>query len=153
MPVPIATPDGLHRDWVCPVARSGKHVLCEKPLGISPAEAEEMIRACADANVSPMVAHRVGCAPHNPTPRGLSGRASPARSRSSRRTTVRCRTQHLNGGTTTVSHAADLCRTIGTLSALRALRDGRRPVENVRVGVEHVGRRTLRRGPVDTCLQ
>lgn len=61
----IATPNGMHRDQVCSAARSGKHVLCEKPLGNSSAEAQEMIRACADADVLLMVACRLQYEPHN----------------------------------------------------------------------------------------
>ncbi len=42
----IATPACLHHGQVLAAARAGKHVLCEKPLGMSVAEAEEMIATC-----------------------------------------------------------------------------------------------------------
>ncbi|UCH24936.1 MAG: Gfo/Idh/MocA family oxidoreductase [Trueperaceae bacterium] len=44
-------PNTLHAEWTVAAARSGKHVFCEKPLAMSPAEAELMIEACAAAGV------------------------------------------------------------------------------------------------------
>lgn len=41
----------LHHQWTIAAARAGKHVLCEKPLALSVAQAEEMIAACAKAGV------------------------------------------------------------------------------------------------------
>jgi predicted dehydrogenase len=38
-------PNHLHRDWTIAAAERGKHVLCEKPIGMSSAECEEMIAA------------------------------------------------------------------------------------------------------------
>jgi predicted dehydrogenase len=46
--VVIATPNLLAPEMLLAAIQAGKHVLCEKPAGISPAEAEEMRRA-ADA--------------------------------------------------------------------------------------------------------
>jgi predicted dehydrogenase len=47
----IATPAHRHRDQVCQAAAARKHVLCEKPLGLTVADAEVMLQACAEAGV------------------------------------------------------------------------------------------------------
>lgn len=52
----VATPAYLHHDHVEACARAGKHVLCEKPLGMSVEEAAEMIDLCDWMKV------RLGCA-------------------------------------------------------------------------------------------
>lgn len=47
----IATPANLHRQQTLQCARAGKHILCEKPLGLSVAEAVKMIQICEDSKV------------------------------------------------------------------------------------------------------
>ncbi|TWU40474.1 Gfo/Idh/MocA family protein [Novipirellula artificiosorum] len=42
----IALPPSMHAEWTLAAANAKKHVLCEKPLSISPAESNEMDRAC-----------------------------------------------------------------------------------------------------------
>ncbi len=52
----IATPACLHAEQVRACAKAGKHVLCEKPLGMTTVETEEMIEICKQAGV------KLGCA-------------------------------------------------------------------------------------------
>jgi predicted dehydrogenase len=47
----IATPQNLHHAQVLLAAEHGKHILCEKPLGISLQQVEEMMEACEQAGV------------------------------------------------------------------------------------------------------
>ncbi len=47
----IATPVDRHLPQVLAAARAGKHVLLEKPMGLSVREAERMVRACRSAGV------------------------------------------------------------------------------------------------------
>jgi predicted dehydrogenase len=52
----IPLPNHLHAEWTRRAAAAGKHVLCEKPLAMSAAEAEEMIATCERAGVALMEA-------------------------------------------------------------------------------------------------
>jgi predicted dehydrogenase len=47
----IATPANRHYGQVISCADRGKHVFCEKPLGLTTGEAESMIEICHDQNV------------------------------------------------------------------------------------------------------
>lgn len=47
--VVIATPNLLHREMLKAALQAGKHVLCEKPAGATPADAAEMERDCSSA--------------------------------------------------------------------------------------------------------
>ncbi|HQH69773.1 MAG TPA: Gfo/Idh/MocA family oxidoreductase [Candidatus Hydrogenedentes bacterium] len=47
----VATPANTHCGQVIRAAQAGKHVLCEKPLGMDVEEAERMIAACEDNGV------------------------------------------------------------------------------------------------------
>jgi len=55
--VVIATPHTTHRSLVEAAAAAGRHILLEKPMGLSLADCDAMIGACAVAGVSFMVAH------------------------------------------------------------------------------------------------
>jgi predicted dehydrogenase len=52
----VATPAHLHYDHVKACAQAGKHVLCEKPLGMTVPQAEEMIDLCRRSGM------KLGCA-------------------------------------------------------------------------------------------
>lgn len=47
----VASPVQAHHKQVLACARAGKHVLCEKPLGRTVTEVEEMVAACRNAGV------------------------------------------------------------------------------------------------------
>lgn len=55
----IITPNALHHDQVIRVAKAGKQVICEKPMGINAKEGQEMIDACNKANVKLLVGYRM----------------------------------------------------------------------------------------------
>ncbi|WP_108249576.1 Gfo/Idh/MocA family protein [Planctomonas deserti] len=55
--VDICLPHHLHRDAIVAAARAGKHVLCEKPLCLSAAEAAEITAAVAESGITVMCAH------------------------------------------------------------------------------------------------
>jgi len=54
--VVLATPHDVHRAGTVQAAAAGKHVLVEKPMALTLADADAMIRACDDAGVTLMVA-------------------------------------------------------------------------------------------------
>jgi predicted dehydrogenase len=47
----VPLPNHLHADWAIAAARAGKHVLCEKPLAMTSADAERMGIAAREARV------------------------------------------------------------------------------------------------------
>jgi glucose-fructose oxidoreductase len=55
----IALPNAMHREYAVRSARAGKHVLCEKPLAVTEADCEAMIRAAAENGVRLMTAYRL----------------------------------------------------------------------------------------------
>jgi predicted dehydrogenase len=57
--VTIAAPNALHCQMTCDAARAGKHVVCEKPLAMNLAEAEEMIDTCRREGVLLMYAEEL----------------------------------------------------------------------------------------------
>jgi len=53
--IDIATPNDTHAEIAIAAAKAGKMVMCEKPLGRNPAEAEAMVAAVESAKVANMV--------------------------------------------------------------------------------------------------
>jgi D-xylose 1-dehydrogenase (NADP+, D-xylono-1,5-lactone-forming) len=47
----VGLPNHLHKPWTLEAITHGKHVLCEKPLGIDAGEARDMVAAAQHANV------------------------------------------------------------------------------------------------------
>src|SRR5258708_17993448 len=47
--VSVLTPSGMHSEHAIEVARSGRHVIVEKPLALTLADADAMIGACDKA--------------------------------------------------------------------------------------------------------
>ncbi len=54
----VVLPNALHKEFVVRAAKAGKHVICEKPLGISSNECLEMIQVCERNNVQLSVGYR-----------------------------------------------------------------------------------------------
>ncbi|HEX5013525.1 MAG TPA: Gfo/Idh/MocA family oxidoreductase [Candidatus Limnocylindrales bacterium] len=52
----IPLPNHMHLEWTVAAARAGKHVLCEKPLALTAADAQTMVDACEAAGVRLMEA-------------------------------------------------------------------------------------------------
>lgn len=55
--VSICTPERFHRDTAVAALRSGKHVLCEKPMALDAGQAEEMRRAAEESGKLLMISH------------------------------------------------------------------------------------------------
>jgi len=53
----VATPVYLHCEQTVAAAEAGKHVLCEKPMGMNTAECDTMISACRSNNVQLGIAY------------------------------------------------------------------------------------------------
>ena len=63
----IVLPNALHAPFTIRAARAGKHVLCEKPMAATVAEAESMVDACRAADRRLMIAYRLQYTPEHRT--------------------------------------------------------------------------------------
>jgi predicted dehydrogenase len=59
----IATPHPWHHEWTLKAARAGKHILCEKPMGMNARQAAEMFAEARQADVLLMEAFMYRCHP------------------------------------------------------------------------------------------
>lgn len=57
----IATPHPMHKEWAIKAAHAGKHILCEKPIGLNVSEAEQIIEAAKNNGVFLMEAYMYRC--------------------------------------------------------------------------------------------
>ena len=87
----IPLPNHLHAEWTIAAARAGKHVLCEKPMAMTAADAERMIEACEAAGVRLMEAFMYRLHPSWVAVREVVGSAGSGRSRAGSRTTTTTR--------------------------------------------------------------
>lgn len=55
----VITPNALHRDHTVRSAKAGKHVICEKPMAVSTAEAMDMVETCRRQGVKLLVGYRM----------------------------------------------------------------------------------------------
>lgn len=60
----VVTPNALHAEHTIAAAKSGKHVICEKPMANSVAECDAMIAACKTASVRLMIGYRLHYEPN-----------------------------------------------------------------------------------------
>lgn len=61
----VILPNGLHHEYTLRAAAAGKHVMCEKPMANTAAEAEAMIAACRAADRKLMIGYRSHFEPVN----------------------------------------------------------------------------------------
>ena len=61
----IVLPNALHAEFTIRAAKAGKHVLCEKPMAATVADAQAMVDACAQARRTLMIAYRLQYAPEH----------------------------------------------------------------------------------------
>lgn len=61
----IVLPNSMHAEYAIRGLKAGKHVLCEKPMSVTVAEAEQMIAAAAEAERKLMIAYRLRYEPFN----------------------------------------------------------------------------------------
>ena len=66
----VVLPPVMHREYTVRAANAGKHVWCEKPMAMTAAECEAMIKACADNKVKLSIGYRMQ---HEPNTQEIIG--------------------------------------------------------------------------------
>ena len=61
----VVLPNSMHAEYAIRAAQAGKHVMCEKPMAVSAAEAEAMVAACQQAGTKLMIGYRSQFEVHN----------------------------------------------------------------------------------------
>jgi len=60
----VVLPNSMHADFSIRAAKAGKHVICEKPMAVTVKECDDIINACASANVKLSVGYRLHSEPY-----------------------------------------------------------------------------------------
>lgn len=55
----VVLPNSMHREFVVRAAQAGKHVICEKPMAITPGDCQAMIDACKKADRQLAIGYRL----------------------------------------------------------------------------------------------
>lgn len=61
----VVLPNAMHKEYVIRAAKAGKHVICEKPMAITPEDCDEMITACKSAGKMLSIGYRLHFEPYN----------------------------------------------------------------------------------------
>lgn len=61
----VVLPNALHAEYTIRAAKAGKHVICEKPMAMTPDECQQMIDACKKAGKQLSIGYRLHFEPHN----------------------------------------------------------------------------------------
>lgn len=61
----VVLPNSMHAEYTIRAAKAGKHVICEKPMGLSVKECEDMIAACKANKVKLSIGYRLHFDPHH----------------------------------------------------------------------------------------
>ena len=61
----VVLPNSMHHEYTIRALRAGKHVLCEKPMAVSVAEAEEMVAVARETGRKLMIGYRSRFEPYN----------------------------------------------------------------------------------------
>ena len=69
--VHVTSPNDVHAEQAAAVLRAGRHVICEKPLGVSAAESRELVELAAHTGLVNAVCFNLRFAPHNSNAAGM----------------------------------------------------------------------------------
>lgn len=61
----VVLPNSMHAEYVVRAAQAGKHVICEKPMAITVADCDRMIKACSEAGKKLSIGYRLHFEPYN----------------------------------------------------------------------------------------